>query len=84
MNKIHKTVVTGGEAVSLEELDDKIPHISFMFAHSAGGATVPPFVLLPELQHAPLDMGPIIRSSKAWIASSKKGWQTRETILYGP
>jgi hypothetical protein len=76
MKKIHKMVVKGEEAISIEELGNKIPHISVIFAHSAEGATVPPLVILPELQHAPVGLDAIRASSKAWLASSKKVWQT--------
>jgi hypothetical protein len=84
MKKIHKMVVNGGEAISIEELGNKILHIRVMFAHSAEGATVPPLVILPELQHAPVNMDVIRASSEAWLASSKKGWQTRDTFLISP
>jgi hypothetical protein len=52
-----------------------------MLSHSVTGATVPPFVILPKLQHAPDDMLEIIRSSEAWVGSSASGWQTRETFF---
>jgi hypothetical protein len=74
MKKIHKTDIKGGEAISIEGLGNKIPHISVMFAHSAEGATIPLLVILLELQHAPVNMEAIRASSKAWLASSKKGW----------
>jgi hypothetical protein len=53
LNKAHNSVIDSSIAFSIEEMDDRISHINVMLSQSVAGSTVLPFVILPQLQHAP-------------------------------
>lgn len=57
-------------------------HITAMCAHSAGGASVPPFILLSQLVKLPQDLAApeICSPDVAWFASSDKGYMTEKTF----
>jgi serine/threonine protein kinase len=80
LHRVYKHVVTegGGQVVSAEK---ELPHISGMMAHSCGGARVPPFVIVPKLQNPTPDLIDIVQNQQAWLVSSPKGWQIRDTFF---
>ena len=64
---------------------DEVPakHITAMCAHSAGGAAVPPFILLSQLGKLPPELAGLDTNSPdvAWYGSSEKGYMT-EKMFY--
>jgi hypothetical protein len=79
-HRVHKHVMIKG-IYGIEKVEEKVPHISVMLAHSCGGTRVPPFVIVPKLIQMKSDISELLTSHDAWIVSSPSGWETRETFF---
>ena len=57
-------------------------HITAMYAHSAGGVAVPPFILLSGLAKLPSDLAGLETNGPdvAWYGTSEKGYMTEKTF----
>jgi hypothetical protein len=83
MTKAHKAVTGERMAMSVEAFENQVPHISVMLTHSVARATVPLFVILPHLQQPTADFIVIMKSFKAWVGSTAKEWQIRQSFFSG-
>ena len=71
------TVDANPQAVTLEA--PRKQHITAMITLSAVGESVPPFLVLSNLQRLPNSLAGL--HSRAWFASSANGWMTRFLFL---
>ena len=57
-------------------------HISVMCCHSAGGASVPPLILLSDLKNLPKELSSmdINNPNVCWFVSTQKGYMTEESF----
>ena len=65
----------------LLKLAESFPHITGMFAHSASGVALPPFIILSNMKRASHEISDIMKAHSSWIASTKSGWQTKESFF---
>ena len=59
-----------------------LPHFTAMCSHNIYGKSFVPFIILPNLKHIPEDLREFADRGDAVFASSRSGWQTKETFLY--
>ena len=60
----------------------QIPHITSMCTHNVVGDGPPPFIILSNtLKSLPQELIPLAQAEKAWFASSKSGWMTRDLFI---
>lgn len=62
--------------------DEPIKHLTAMCCHSAGGAAVPPYFVLTNLQNLPRELSTPYLSGPdhAWYCSTTQGWMTEGTF----
>jgi len=66
---------------ALNRLADNFPHITSMFAHSASGVSLPPYIILANMKKASHEIRDIIKAKSSWIVSTKSGWQTKQSFF---
>jgi hypothetical protein len=81
INRKYKAVTEERMAISVEAFENQLPHIRVMRTHSAAGAMVSPFVILPQLQEPTANVLVIMEHFKAWVGSSAQGWQSCRLFL---
>ena len=59
-----------------------LPHFTAMCSHNLYGRSFAPFIILPNLKNLPEDLQEFVDRGDVTFASSKSGWQTKETFLY--
>ena len=59
-----------------------MPHFTAMCTHNLYGEHLANFIILPNLKNLPEELKEFDERGDATFASSKSGWQTRETFLY--
>ena len=59
-----------------------LPHFTAMCSHNMYGKGFTPFIILPSLKKLPTDLNEFVDRGEVVFASSKSGWQTKETFLY--
>ena len=80
--KIKKKYVVPNEVKEfLAKNSAQIPHFSAMLAHNCVGQSIPPFVIIPELENCPDEIKVYIKIGQIWAVSSNSGWETRNTFL---
>lgn len=79
----HFKVVAPSDRPGLTHDEVLAKHITAMCAQSAGGAAVPPFILLSQLGKLPPELAGLDTNSPdvAWYGSSEKGYMT-EKMFY--
>ena len=65
----------------LNKLAESFPHITAMFAHSASGVSLPPYIILANMKRASHEIQDILRGKSSWIVSTKSGWQTKQSFF---
>ena len=77
-----KVVCPEGQQGFVAEAEDNQKHITAMCAHSAGGAAVPPLLLLTQVKRLPQDLtGPDVDSTDiCWFASTERGYMTERAF----
>ena len=78
----HFKVVAPSGTPGLTHDEEAPKHITAMCCHSAGGASVPPFILLSQLSKLPPDLSGLDINSPdvAWFGSSERGYMTERTF----
>ena len=81
-SKRFKVVCPEGQQGFITETETKQKHITAMCAHSAGGAAVPPLLLLSQVKKLPQDLAvPDIDSADiCWFASTERGYMTERAF----
>jgi hypothetical protein len=76
-----KVAVPKGTREAIEIDESEFPHITAMLCHSPSGASMPPFFLIPKLLALPAELESLSIGGRCYIASSPKGWMTRDAFL---